>query len=276
MHVDTVRPRTRPDRPLVPAAPRPMSPTASPDATNLSARPWSPPSAEATIAQLEGLERRLAARGDRRAVFVTSYLLMTRRAVQAIRTPGTFEDPAFMDRLTRRFAQYFFDAFDAYERGGRVPPAWLLAFDRAKGGGDLVLEDLMLGISAHILNDLPQATADVQATEANARDYFAFNQVLFEAIDPAQVAVIGAYNRPLLGIKALGAADTLLCRADEAAAGKILEVARKEAWDNSRRLAAGEPGARADLEAGALKVARGIELLRLLPFHRFFGRHAFA
>jgi Family of unknown function (DUF5995) len=63
--------------------------------------------------RLESLTQVWSASGDRRAVFSECYLVMTRRVHERVRE-GAFHDGPWVTRLLDRFADYYFDAVDAY------------------------------------------------------------------------------------------------------------------------------------------------------------------
>ena len=102
--------------------------------------------------------------GDRRAIFLSCYELMTRNMLAAIGA-GDFEDWAWVYALLERFAEYYFAALDAYEREQTIPVVWKLAFNAAQRPMSHVLQDLILGVNAHINYDLAFALADMLTPE---------------------------------------------------------------------------------------------------------------
>jgi hypothetical protein len=83
-------------------------------------------------AGLAALERHFHATADRRGVFVTAYLTIT-RAVMAQCAAGGFRDAAWVGRYLVAFGTRYRMALDAYLAGdrARAPKAWRLAFDAA-------------------------------------------------------------------------------------------------------------------------------------------------
>ncbi|HEY9854720.1 MAG TPA: DUF5995 family protein [Stenomitos sp.] len=234
------------------------------------------PSLDKAIERLEGIERDLIARHDPRAVFVTTYLMQTRTTAEALQKPGSFEDPEFMNRLALRFVQYFLDAYDNYEQGNRdkVPAPWQHAFDLATSGSSLVMEDLILGINAHINYDLPRALTVVGGhTPAQQRDFEKYNQVLFANIQPVKEAIIDRYTNKALDVKWLGVADKLSLKLDDVAAETTFKIIRNQAWDQSQRLQAGDRSALTETLEDSMKTVKAIELeAKVTPFHHALAK----
>jgi len=166
--------------------------------------------------------------GDYRAVFVRSYRIITRRMGKAVLT-GVFEDGVWMEALDVRFAREYFDAVDAYDSGaGHLPSCWRLAFDLARQKRTTVLQDLLLGINAHILRDLPVALdgmgLEPSRRALRKRDHDRVNQVLEGLIEEVQAEIERHYSW------ALGLFDKLLGQTDEFLTDAALRTARADAW----------------------------------------------
>src|SRR5262245_60183780 len=106
------------------------------------------------IAEMTRRWQRLHQAGDWRAVFAQTYLGATHKIKIALQA-GRFENPDWMVQLACTFAQYYFDAIDRWEATGRSPLAWQASFEYAHRRRTLVLQDVLLGMNAHINNDLP-------------------------------------------------------------------------------------------------------------------------
>lgn len=228
------------------------------------------PSLDKAIERLEGIERNLIARHDPRAVFVTTYLMQTRTTAETLEQQGTFQDPEFMNRLALRFVQYFLDAYDHYEAGAmdQVPAPWKHAFDLATSGNSLIMEDLVLGINAHINYDLPRALAVVGAhTPAQEADFNRYNQVLFDNIKPVKAAIIDRYAHEGLDVNWLSLADKLSFNLDDKLAETTFTLVRNNAWEQGQRLLAGDRTALDDTLGTAMDVVETIELEAKAPFH---------
>jgi hypothetical protein len=196
-------------------------------------------------ARWEALDRA----GDCRAVFAASYLATTEEVHRAC-LEGRFRDPEWVVRIDCDFALRYFAAFDAYERGERCPEPWRVAFEAACSGRTLAIQDLALGMNAHIAYDLPlalDATIERDASPAllahRRADHEELNRVLADAIDPVQRRAAWAYD-PLLA-----AADLLLLRVDETIAASTIRAWRTHVWEQFLALRAARERARGELEA---------------------------
>ncbi len=114
---------------------------------------------------LQTLETQLLAARDRRGVFVTAYLTIT-KAVEAQCDAGGFLDAAWVRTYLVAFGTLYRNALqqDLLARGAgtaattaRVPKSWRIAFDAAHAGRGWVIQHLMLGVNAHINHDLALA-----------------------------------------------------------------------------------------------------------------------
>jgi hypothetical protein len=91
---------------------------------------------------------------DHDAVFSLVYLLTTQKYQETALSTG-YSDVSSVTREDAVFADYYFNAYDAYHSGnGYVPPAWQIAFDFAEAGVLTSQGNALLGISAHIQRDL--------------------------------------------------------------------------------------------------------------------------
>lgn len=110
--------------------------------------------------QLDQFDRR----HDHRAAFLRVYTHMTRRVI-ALLEGHFFLDPRWVARVAVRFADMYFAALAAYDTGGKAPPAWQLAFECAKRKRCFLLQDIVLGVNAHINNGQPQMLCDILRAE---------------------------------------------------------------------------------------------------------------
>ncbi|MEW6649159.1 MAG: DUF5995 family protein [Chloroflexota bacterium] len=208
--------------------------------------------------------RRLA---DQRAVFLDCYRLMTANMLQAI-DRREFNDPAWVDHLLRRFADYYFVALDAYQRDAAAAPrVWQAAFEAAQGGRLLPAQNLLLGVNAHINYDLVLTLEELlqpewqQLDEARRQARFAdhcrVNEIIAATIDAVQDQVLEP------AMPALQVFDALLGRLDEHIISRLIAGWRGNVWQHALELVEA-PGAdeRAALtrqvETEALQMAKWI------------------
>jgi hypothetical protein len=234
-----------------------------------------PQDIKAVIARLHQIRDDLARRGDVRVVWATTYLLQTENTLVALQGPNDYEDPAFIRRLSTRFAQYFFDAYDAYERGdmAHVSEPWRRVFDLAKDENELTMETLLLSIDVHINYDLPRALADIGAQPgANQRDFERYNKLFQDNMASAKGQIIKSYSRKLGPVNLLELGDKLLFWLDTPLAIRWIAFIRGRAWDRAMKLEQGDKGTFPAMRRNTLCYIKNVELVAHNPLHRFLAR----
>jgi len=209
----------------------------------------------------EQLERDLRQRRDRRSIFLTLYRVVSTEMRQQV-AAGAFEDAAWVHRYAVGFANLYRQAFEDYEAGRRqqVPRAWQLAFEAGTTGRTLVLQDVFLGVNAHVNHDLAYALFGVSIDPDRAaryRDHAAVNRVLGSVTDRATTQLASLYAPGLTDL------DECAGELDEMLSLFSLEVARESAWESALGLA----NARGDVERGVVMKligARAAVMSRLL------------
>jgi hypothetical protein len=185
------------------------------------------------IKRMDELLAHWEADGDYRAVFVRSYRIITIAMEQAI-AAGEFEDNEWMTRLDICFAEEYFTAVEAYEQDAQpLPECWKRVFDIARHKQSTTLQDLMLGMVAHIVHDLPIALYKVgieEQQQSRLRDHQTANQILARSIDDVQSEVSSHYS------SILGSLDTLFGKQDEIITDKGIRIARGRAWKKAQAL----------------------------------------
>lgn len=217
------------------------------------------------LEQLGQLEQQYLAARNRRAVFLTVYGLMTREMKRRI-AAGLFKDPAWVTRYAVGFADRYRQALEGYERGDRIAKAWQLAFDAARDADGLVLQNMLLGINAHVNHDLALALVDASIDpdrSSRHADHATVNDVLRALTDVVSARVSELYAQGLAG---LDACSGLL---DETVTNFSFEIARENAWESAVALT----NARFDIERAAVRRmldlrAAAIARLILLPNRR--------
>ncbi|WP_410765680.1 DUF5995 family protein [Haloferax sp. DFSO60] len=178
--------------------------------------------------RLSALEALLYDRGDRRAAFLTIYARVTSEVKDGIET-GSFHDSAWVTDYLVTFADHYRRAFDAFERGDTtvVPDPWQLSFETALAGDSLVLQDVLLGVNAHVNYDLALALHEVGIDPNRTQkyeDHRAINHVLQRLVDEEQDLIAERYAA---GVAVL---DDSLGRLDEALSFFTLREGRRNAW----------------------------------------------
>ena len=177
--------------------------------------------------------------GDRRAIFLSCYEMMTRNMLAAIEA-GVFEDQAWVSALLHRFAEYYFTALEAYESGQGLPVVWKLAFTASQRPQSHVLQDLILGVNAHINYDLVFALGDMLMPEWSSlspegrlsryRDHCHVNQIINQTINIVQDQVVDRYAP---GMRLV---DKLMGPLDEWMTAWFIADWREEVWKNANLL----------------------------------------
>ncbi len=195
---------------------------------------------EPVVARMQALVTRWEESNDRRAVFLGCYALMTRNMLAAIAVQD-FEDNIWVSSLLRHFAEYYFKALNAYEeKQTDTPHVWNIAFDAARQPHTHVLQNLILGVNAHINYDLVFALEDLLRPEwqelsgeqrrMRYRDHCHVNDIIFQTIDSVQDQIIERYS---IGMEV---ADIMLGPLDEWMTSRLISLWREEVWDWAMQL----------------------------------------
>jgi hypothetical protein len=210
--------------------------------------------------------------GDPRHVFLSCYGLMTRNVLGAIEA-GEFHHPAWVHALLHRFADYYFDALDAYERHDtHTPLVWHHTFETTTQHPLHVVQQLFLGVNAHINYDLvltlldmlqdEWATLDDAARATYHADHCHINAVIARTIDVVQDEVVERVS------PAMNLVDVAMGRADEWLIAQLITRWRGRVWTEACSLlnthdATVHRRQLQALEADVLRTARRIALQSL-------------
>jgi hypothetical protein len=147
---------------------------------------------------------------------------------------GFFDDGARMERLDVAFASRYLSALGRFEHGDRPTRCWELACRASGKSRPIILQQLLLGINAHINLDLGIAAAETAAGGALPdlrRDFDRINEILASLIGQVQHEIDAV--SPWIGLL-----DWIGGRHDEEMLRFSIEVARTEAWRFATELAA--------------------------------------
>ncbi len=177
---------------------------------------------------LEAVELDCLSRRDRRGVFVTAYLEIT-RAIGAALEEDIFDDPVWTGRYLVCFANLYRKALLACESGelAAMPKSWRIAFDAARDGSGLVIQHLMLGINAHINHDLALALGEVGIDPERPRRYADHTRVN-DVLERATATLKREVSRKHAPI--LERLDWIAGRFDDEATKFSIPKAREHAW----------------------------------------------
>lgn len=212
-----------------------------------------------------------AAVQSRLALFPALYCELTQRLAAGL-AAGEFVEPERVEQLGACFANRYFDALTAYRDGDEPTKSWAVSFEQAEDGRLLTMQDLLLGINAHINLDLAIATAEIGGDTVDDlhADFLHVNVLLEDLFDRTQ-NTLGALS-PFLDLL-----DRLGGDKDEWLGNFVLKKARDVAWQNAVLLAGVQGTARAawiymiDVSAARLGhmiarpsylVSKAIELIR--------------
>lgn len=177
---------------------------------------------------------------DRRAVFLDCYARMTRAMGREL-DAGGFEDTLWVEQLLDRFADYYFDALDLWEREDPTTPRpWVIAHEASRRRFVTPAQMLLVGVNAHINYDLVLTLVDLLAEQwsqltrdersARRRDYDTVNDVIAVTADEVQDDVLERYM-PWTDVF-----DKVMWRTDEWMAVRLLRSWRRDVWKHAGRL----------------------------------------
>ena len=202
------------------------------------------------IQRLTRLRDRLGC--DHRGVFATTYLVLTRVLKRTLADdPDLFRYPRYLFTEDALFANVYFDTFDAWAAGRPVAGAWRIAFETARSGNVNAAQDMLLGINAHVQNDMPFVLASLglrtPSGQSRKGDHDAMNEVLNRAYAPVVHAVAKRYDSQVT------LTNSSLTPVDDLGGLEMVRSWREGVWRNAERLA----NARSDAERS--QIAQQIE-----------------
>jgi len=218
---------------------------------------------------MDSLIDRWQRRDDRRVDFLRCYRLMTGNMLLAIKK-GEFHDGPWVRRLLEHFAGYYFVALADYDQDRPATPlVWSTAHHAAVQPETPVLQNLLLGINAHINYDLVLTLYDILSPEwdalpATARrqryeDHRHVNAVIGRTVDAVQDTIVEP-KEPLMQI-----IDALLGPVDEWTASLIIRKWREEVWRHGQQMLAAPGEAEREtlrLQVETLTLQRARAILR--------------
>ena len=174
---------------------------------------------------------------DRRLIFLQCYAAMTQNILAAIEARD-FEDVSWVATLMKNFADLYFYALEAEDSGlASAPIAWRIAFKAAHNPQTNVLQNLVLGVNAHINYDLVLALSDLLASEwqqlseeqrqIRYHDHCHVNDIINHTIDTVQDQVVDRFEPEFRLV------DKVLGPVDEWMTGLLISEWREEVWKHA-------------------------------------------
>src|SRR5689334_19020695 len=102
---------------------------------------------------LDGIIADTKARRDPLGYFAALYRQVTLKIQEGIHQ-GFFDNGTRMAEFDAAFANRYLSAYDAFQAGGKPSRSWRVAFTATSSGRLIILQDLLVGINAHINLDL--------------------------------------------------------------------------------------------------------------------------
>jgi hypothetical protein len=164
---------------------------------------------------------------SRAGYFATLYLKVTSSVKDGIAT-NRFQNGPRMEQLDVTFANRYLEAYDQWQNKEEPTASWKLAFEETERSSVLILEQLLLGMSAHINLDLGIATAQTQADNGQPledihTDYDTMNTII-ASLTYEVLAELDKVS-PLLSLLGLHAGNT-----DSVLIQFSIDNARDGAW----------------------------------------------
>lgn len=174
---------------------------------------------------LDGIIADTKAKSDPLGYFPALYRQVTLTVKQGI-AAGYFDDGPRMDRFDALFANRYLAAYSAWTSGATPTQSWQVAFQGMRSGQLIILQDLVVGINAHINLDLGVVAGETfqgGALQGFHDDFNKINQILSTLLPKVEDTV--CEFSPFLGILAkIGGQDAI------AALDFSMDAARDDAW----------------------------------------------
>lgn len=176
-------------------------------------------------------------RRDPLGYFAALYRQVTLKVRDGIRE-GFFDNGTRMAQFDAAFANRYFAAYQAFQAGSKPSKSWQVAF-KSTQSGQIILQDLLVGINAHINLDLGVVTAEGFPDSLNSfhGDFDKINQILAALVSGVE-AVVGRFS-PLIDLL-----DRVGGRDQDAVLNFSLDAARDDAWRNAVILSLQPPSIR--------------------------------
>lgn len=203
-----------------------------------------------TLSELRNHTRALVDDCDHNAVFAALYTFVTQEYHDTVTNDTDFfGDTAFVNREDRVFAHYYLGAYrnwvDGYRSMPYVPPAWQQAFAAAAGGEVTAAGNLVLGVNAHVVRDLPFVLAGLGL--GSKQDHDRVNEILLAAYGPGLEAIDAHLA------DAIDQYDLQGTELDDRALFELVAGWREQAWQDAQALADADSESRRQVVASQIE-----------------------
>jgi uncharacterized protein DUF5995 len=159
---------------------------------------------------LDGIIADCKAKGDPLGYFPALYRQVTLKVKQGI-AQGFFANGPRMESFDAIFANRYFAAYQAFRSGAPLSKSWQVAFQSTQSGKLIILQDLLVGINAHINLDLGVAAGETfrgQALQDFHGDFDKINDIL-SGLLPVVEATVGDFSPMLDLLERIGGEDAI-------------------------------------------------------------------
>ena len=139
-----------------------------------------PKTIDDVLTELDGIILRARSEQSRLGYFATLYRNVTLKVKQGI-AAGVFEDGTRIEKLDVTFAGRYLTAMQNYRAQQNTHRCWIAAFETADKWSSIILQQLLIGMNAHINFDLgiaAQAVAPGSELPSLETDFNRINDVL--------------------------------------------------------------------------------------------------
>ena len=204
------------------------------------------------------LKRQVTVLGcDHNAVFSLAYARTSEKVAAVERAdPAFFADSRWLNHYDAVFANFYFTAWNGWQRSGSAPAAWRIAFSAADRGQLSAAGNLLLGMSAHVNRDLPFTlyAIGLVAPDGSSRkpDHDRVNRILNLVVSPLIDEIEARYDRSVRAVPGLGNLGDYL-------EFQALPAWREAAWRNAELLASAPNAAARAVVAAEIEQAAVVE-----------------
>jgi hypothetical protein len=173
---------------------------------------------------------------SRLGYFAALYRRVTRTVKDGIEN-NQFQNGPLMERLDVAFANRYLEAYEQHRSGKSPTRSWQLAFQVAAKWYPIVVQQLLIGINAHINLDLGIAAATVAPG-----DQLPGLKTDFDQINAVLASLVGTVEKEVAQVSPLiGLLETFGLKTETAIINFSIDVARDVAWSRATKLAVMTP-----------------------------------